>query len=75
MIPMNDPLMMLADAARRGQNPMQVLDRLATQDPRMAQAKQMLRGKSPQQLEQMARNMARERGVNIDELVRSLGLR
>lgn len=75
MIPMNDPLFSLVEAARRGQNPMQVLDRLATHDQRLAQAKQMLCGKSPQQLEQMARNMARERGLNIDELVRSLGLR
>ena len=33
----------------------------------------MLQGKSPQQLEQMARNMAREQGVSIEDVARSLG--
>ena len=34
----------------------------------------MMNGKSPAQLEQMARNMAKERGTTIEDVARSLGI-
>lgn len=75
MIPMNDPLLAMVNAARQGKSPLQVLDQLAVRDPRMAQAKRMLQGKDAKQLEQMARNMARERGLDLNQIAQSLGLR
>ena len=71
---MNDPLMAAAQTAKQGGDPMQFLRRFAGQDPRMAQAMGMLRGKDSRQLEQMARNMAKERGIDLNELARSMGL-
>ena len=71
----NDPMMMLVQALRSGQNPMALLQSVAGQNPRVAQAMQMIRGKSPQQLRTMTENMARERGIDINDLARQLGIR
>ena len=58
-----------------GMNPNALLSQMARSDPRAAQALQMLQGKSPDQLRTMAENMARERGISIEEIARSLGLK
>lgn len=72
---MNNPIMMLLNAARNGGNPMQLMQQMAMQDPRIAQAQQMIQGKTPQQLRQMAENMARERGTDLQSVARSLGIK
>lgn len=72
---MNNPVMILLNAARNGGNPMQLMQQMAMQDPRIAQAQQMIQGKSPQQLRQMAENMARERGTDLQSVARSLGIK
>lgn len=71
---MNNPMMQLVQMMRNGQNPMQMMEQWAQKDPRMGQAMSMIRGKSPQQLEQMARNMAKERGIDLDMMRRQLGI-
>lgn len=71
---MNNPIMALVNAARSGGNPMQLMQQMAMQDPRIAQAQQMIQGKSPQQLRTMAENMARERGTTVQDVARGLGL-
>lgn len=56
-------------------DPLQLmLNQMIQSDPRARQAMQMLQGKSPRELEQMARNMAKERGVSIEDVMRQLGL-
>ena len=72
---MNNPIMALVNAARSGGNPMQLMQQMAMQDPRIAQAQQMIQGKSPQQLRSMAENMARERGTTVQDVARGLGIR
>lgn len=72
---MNNPIMVLVNAARSGGNPMQLMQQMAMQDPRIAQAQQMIQGKSPQQLRTMAENMARERGTTVQDVARGLGIR
>lgn len=72
---MNNPIMALLNVARNGGNPMQLMQQMAMQDPRIAQAQQMMQGKSPQQLRQMAENMARERGTDLQSVARSLGIK
>ena len=71
---MNNPIMALVNAARNGGNLMQLLQQMAMQDPRIAQAQQMIQDKSPQQLRTMAENMARERGTTVQDVARGLGL-
>jgi len=72
---MNNPMMQIMSAVRGGQNPMQVMQRMAMNDPRAAQAMQIIRGKSSQELQQIAQNMAKERNINIAELQQMFGLR
>ena len=68
---MINPLMMM-DAMRRGMNPMQFAQQMAMQDPRAQQAVNLLQGKTPEQVEQLARNMCREKGVDADEMLRRM---
>ncbi len=73
-MPFNNPILQLAQVARGGGNVMQVMQQLAGQDKRIAQAYSMIQGKNQQQLQQMAENMARERGTNVGDIMRNLGL-
>ena len=68
-----NPMMQLMSAMRSGQNPMQLMQRMAMNDPRAAQAMQIIRGKSPQELQKIAQNMARERNIDLNELRRQFG--
>lgn len=68
-------LMQLIGAMRNGGNPMQMLQQMAMSDPRVAQAVQMMQGKSPAELQQMAANMCRERGTTPEAVMRQLGIK
>lgn len=71
---MNNPLFQVVSAMQRGANPMAMLQQMAQQDPRAAQAMRMVQGKNAQQLQQMAENMAKERGTTTADVARSLGI-
>lgn len=71
---MNNPLLQMVGLLQSGGNPMQMLQQMAMQNPQAAQAMKMIRGKSPQELRQMAENMAKERGTTLDAVAQSLGL-
>lgn len=73
-MPFNNPILQLAQLARGGGNVMQAMQNMAGQDKRIAQAYGMMQGKSPRQLRQIAENMARERGTNVGDVMRQLGL-
>ena len=64
----SNPLMMLLSAMQSGGNPMQIMQHMAMSNPQMQQALPLITGKSPQQLEQTARNMAAQRGIDLDAL-------
>lgn len=72
---MNEILMMLIQVLRSGGNPMQAVVSMAKGNPIMQQGANMIAGKSPEQVEQIARNMAAQRGVNLDEMLQQLGLK
>ena len=75
MVPMqNNPLMALVQAMNSGENPLALLQQMAPQNPQAFQALQMMQDKNPQQLEQMARGMAQERGIDINQMIRQLGI-
>lgn len=73
--PTGNPMMRMIQLMRNGQSPMGMMQEMAMQDPRAQQAVNMIQGKSPQQLEQTARNMAREKGIDLDMVMRQMGLR
>lgn len=74
MFPMNNPMIALVNAAKNGGNPMQMIQQFSAQDPKMRSFMQMVSGKNPQQIRQMAENMARERGTTVDQIRQQLGL-
>lgn len=65
----------LMQLMRRGGDPRQMLQQMAGNDPRAAQAFQMLNGKSPAELRAMAENMCRERGTTPEAVMRQLGIK
>lgn len=64
----------LISFARSGGNPMAMIQQMAGQDPRMAQAMQIINGKTPAQLQEIATNMAKERGMTIEQVRQQLGI-
>lgn len=66
--------MALLNAARNGGNPMQMMQQMAGNDPRMRQFMQMVGGKNPQQLRQMAENVAKERGTTLQTVAQQMGI-
>ena len=70
----NNPLVFMMNAMRRGGSPQTLLQQLAQQDPRAQQVLQILGNKPSRQQREIVQNMARERGVDLDNLARSLGI-
>ncbi len=74
MFPMNNPMMQLMNIARSGGDPTSMLRQIAGANPMAAGVLRALQGKSPAEQRRYAENIARERGINLDDFVRGLGL-
>lgn len=72
---MNNPMVQLLSMTRQGGNPMQMIQQMAANNPQAAQAMRIMQGKSPEQLRQIATNMARERGMTVEQVMQQLGIR
>lgn len=72
--PMNNPVLRLIGMARQGRDPRQMVRQMAMQDPRAAQVEKILGGKSAAQQREIVQNMATERGIDLNEFARSLGI-
>lgn len=71
-----DMLQTMVQMMNSGRNPMQMMHQMAiNNNPQARMVMQMVQGKSPAELEQIARNMAAERGINIEQLAQSMGLK
>ena len=68
----NNPLGMLLNVARKGMNPQAMLFNMARNNPQINQFLGMVQGKSNQELQTMAQNIARERGIDINSLYQQL---
>lgn len=73
MIPIN-PLQMLVSALNNGHDPRALMGQMIGQNPQVAQAMKLIQGKSPAELQQIAQNMARERGTTVEQIAQSLGI-
>lgn len=74
MMPMNNPTMAMLQMAMSGISPIQYLQQRMGQNPQIAQAMNLIQGKTPEQLHQIADNMAKQRGTTIEEIARQYGL-
>ena len=65
---------MMMQMMRSGGNPNAMLQQMANQDPQVRQFMRMINGKTPQQLRQIAENVAKERGTTLNDVARQLGI-
>ena len=71
-----NPLFQLMEMARNGVPAIQAIQQIATQgNPQMQRFFNTIKGKSSQQLRQMAENVAKERDTTVQDVAHSLGLR
>lgn len=64
----------IMNAFRNGMNPTAIMQNVAANNPAMQQFMRMVSGKTPDQLKQMAENMAKERGLSLNDVARQLGI-
>ena len=71
---MNNPMAQIMNAIQNGMNPNQIAMQLARQNPAVQQAMQFMNGKTPQQIQHEAQQMAAQHGVNLSQLAQQLGV-
>ena len=55
------------------QNPNMLMEKLMSQNPLLSRAMQMGKGKNPQELAMIARNLAKQNGMNDQQFAQLLG--
>lgn len=70
----HSPIMQLANLARSGQNPMGLIQQLGGQSAPIMQGLKLIQGKNEAQLRTMAQNLAKERGIDLNQLASALNL-
>lgn len=70
---MNNPMQIL-QAVQNGANPNQLIMQLSQQNPAFRQAMQAVNGKTPDQIRDMAYQMARQRGVDLAQFAQQMGI-
>lgn len=73
MMPMNP--MQVIQMLQRGANPNLLMMQLAQNNPAVRQAMQMVNGKTPDQIRDIAQQMAKQRGIDLNQLTQQLGIR
>lgn len=66
--------MQLIGILQNVQNPMGMIKQMFGNNPQYRQVMQVIQGKTPQQLEQYARNLAKNQGIDINQLASQFGL-
>lgn len=67
--------MQLIQMIQGGGNPMQLLSQMGRQNPVVGQVLQMTNGKTPNQMRDMAYRIAQERGIDLNQVAQSMGLK
>ena len=63
-----NPIMQAMQMMRNMQNPQQMMQGMFQNNPLFQRAQQMAQGKSEQELEQVARNLCQQRGVDFEAM-------
>ena len=72
---MNNPMMQLMQLMRNGGNPMTMLNQMTGNNPMVGQLMQSIQGKRPEALRQMAMNIAKERGIDLEQFAQQFGMK
>ena len=62
----NDTLASLIAILKTGGNPQAVLNSIAAQNPKIGEALQLLQGKTSQDMENICRNLCKQKGIDFD---------
>lgn len=65
----------IMQAVQNGANPNQITQRLIQENPAVQQAAQMMNGKTPEQIRNMAYSIAQQRGVDLNRLAQQMGIK
>lgn len=71
---LNNPIQLIG-MLQNSQNPMMIIQQMMSNHPQYKQIMQVIQGKTPQQLEQYARNLAKNQGIDLNQLVSQFGLK
>lgn len=72
MTPINP--MQAIQMLRSGANPNQLMMQIAQNNPAVQQAMRAVNGKTPAQIRDMAYQIAQQRGIDLNQLARQLGI-
>jgi hypothetical protein len=72
---MNNQMMQIMNLMRNGGNPMTLLNQMTGNNPMVSSLMQSMQGKSPEALRQMAMNIAKERGVDLNQFAQQFGMK
>lgn len=64
--------MQLMGMLQHSNNPSMLMESLMTQNPLLSRAMQMAQGKNPQELAMIARNLAKQQGINDQQFAQLL---
>lgn len=67
-----NPLIEMMRRMQQGVSPQQIVGTLAKQNPQMQSFYQLINGKNAEQLQQTAQNIARQRGIDLNQLQNEL---
>jgi hypothetical protein len=70
----NNPMNQIMNALQQGVNPNQIAMQLAQNNPSVRQAMQLVNGKTPEQVRDMTFQMAKQRGVDLYQFARNMGI-
>lgn len=70
----NSPIMRMAQLMKSGGNPNAMLQQMIGQNPQMAQFMQGVNGKTTTDLGSMINKMAEQKGVNLSEITKAIGV-
>lgn len=71
----SNPMMQVMNLMRSGGNPMALLNQMTGNNPMVQGLMQSMQGKSPDALRQMAMNIAKERGVDLNQFAQQFGMK
>ena len=70
----HSPIMRIASLVNAGQNPMALINQLSCQNTPIMQGMSLIQGKNETQLRMMAQNLAKERGIDLNQLASVLNM-
>ncbi len=70
----NNPVMQMVNMLKNGKNPQAFVQQMMGQNPQFGQMVNSLNGKDQSQVNDMISNLAKEKGVDLHQLVNQLGV-